>query len=178
MNRECRRLRSDRRAATAVEFALICLPLVIFLLAVMGMGFQFYRQHSLDYAVQSAARQVQLGHIPAGYTAADFASKVLCPIFSAFENCTDMSVDVHPVADYQQLTKPGVPDAPDSTGTTGFQFCPGKPGQLMYVHVVYLAPSITGTLLDDTGVGSAMVANAAFANENPGGNTVVPANGC
>ena len=178
MNRPCRRLRSDRRAATAVEFALICLPFVIFLLAVMGVGFQFYLQQALDYAALGAARQVQLGHIPAGYTAADFASKVFCPIFGAFEDCTNLSVDVHPVADYQQLTNPGVPDAPDSTGTSGFQFCPGQPGQLMYVHIVYLAPSIMGTLLDDTGVGSAMVANAAFANENPGGNTVVQANGC
>jgi hypothetical protein len=48
----------------------------------------------------------------------------------------------------------------------------------MYVHIVYLAPSIMGTLLDDTGAGSTMVANATFANENPGGNAVVQANGC
>ena len=178
MNRQCRRLRSDSRAATAIEFALICLPFVIFLMAVMGVGFQFYLQQALDYAVLGAARQVQLGHIPAGYTAADFASKVFCPIFGIFEDCTNLSVDVHPVKDYQQLTNPGVLDAPDSTGTSGFQFCSGQPGQLMYVHVVFLAPSIMGTLLNDTDVASAMVANAAFTNENPSGNAVAQVNAC
>ena len=168
-------LRSDRRAAAAVEFALVCLPFVLFLLAVMGAGLHFYLQQALDYATQSAARQVQLGHVPASYTASDFVDKVFCPVFGAFQVCSNLFVDVRPVTDYQQLTSPGVPDAPDSVATTGFAFCPGQPGQLMYVHIVYLAPLIGGALLGDS---SAIIANAAFANENPGGNTVVLANGC
>lgn len=171
-------LRSDRRAATAVEFALVCLPFILFLLAVMGTGLHFYLQQALDYATQAAARQVQLGHVPATYTAADFADKIFCPVFSGFQDCSNLFVDVRPVTDYQQLANPGVPDAPDSVATTGFVFCPGQPGQLMYVHVVYLAPSIGGTLFGASSAGTALIANAAFANENPSGNTVVPANGC
>ena len=168
-------LRSDRRAVAAVEFALVCLPFIVFLLAALGTGLHFYLQQALDYATQSAARQVQLGHVPASYTATDFVDNVFCPIFGAFQACGNLSVDVRPVTDYQQLTSPGVPDAPDSVATNGFAFCPGQPGQLMYVHVVYLAPSIGGTLL---GGSSAITANAVFANENPAGNAVVPANGC
>lgn len=167
-------LGSDRRAATAVEFALVCLPFTMFLLAVMGMGLHFYIQQALDYAAQDAARQVQLGHIPAGYTEADFITQLFCPVFGQYQVCANLFVDVRPVTDYQQLTAPGVSDAPDSTATSGFKFCPGKPGQLMYVHVVYLAPSIGGVLFGNTGASSAIVANAAFANENPGGDTVEP----
>lgn len=173
-----RRLRSDRRAATAVEFALVCAPFTIFFLAVIGVGLQFYLQQALDYATQGAARQVQLGHVPAGYTQADFTNNVFCPIFGQFQACANLYVDLHPVTDYARLTAPGVPDAPDSTATTGFVFCSGQPGQLMYVHIVYLAPSIGGALLGHAGALNAIVANAAFANENPGGNTVVQAHGC
>ena len=168
-------LRFDRRAAAAVEFALICLPFILFLLAVMDASLHFYLQQALDFATQTAARQVQLGHVPASYTASDYVNKVFCPIFGSFQVCSNLSVDVRPVTDYQQLTNSGVPDAPDSVATTGFAFCPGQPGQLMYVHIVYLAPSIGAALF---GASSAITANAVFANENPGGNAVVPANGC
>jgi Flp pilus assembly protein TadG len=169
-----RRLRFDRRAVAAVEFALVCVPFTIFLLAIMGVGLQYFLQQALDYATQGAARQVQLGHIPAGYTEADFVTKVFCPIFGTFQVCANLFVDVRPVTDYQQLTAPGVTDAPNSTATTGFKFCPGQPGQLMYAHVVFLAPSIGGSLFTYGNAGNPLVANAAFANENPAGITVAP----
>lgn len=171
-------LRCDRYAGVAIEFALICAPFTIFLLAVLGVGLHFYLQETLDFATQGAARQVQLGHVPAGYTEATFIDKVFCPIFGQLQVCANLFVDVRPVTDYQQLTAPGVVDGPDSTATTGFSFCPGKPGQLMYVHVVYLAPVIGGSLFGDTVNTGAIVANAAFANENPSGVTVVQTNGC
>jgi Flp pilus assembly protein TadG len=168
------RLSFDRRAATAVEFALVCVPFTVFLLAVMGVGLQFFLQQALDYATQGAARQVQLGHIPAEYTEADFVTNVFCPIFGQFQVCANLFVDVRPVTDYQQLTAPGVTDTPTGTATAGFKFCPGQPGQLMYVHVVYLAPMIGGSLLSYGSAGNAIVANAAFANENPAGAAVAP----
>jgi len=172
-------LRADRRAATAVEFALVCAPFTIFILAIMAAGLQYYLQQALDYATQEAVRQVELGHVPASYTEADFVNKVLCPVFGQFQVCANLFVDLRPVTDYKQLANPGVPDAPDSTATTGFVFCSGSPGQLMYAHIVYLAPSIGGTLLGNAVAGSnAIVANAAFANENPTGTPVVQANGC
>ena len=104
---------------------------------------------------------------------------MFCPQFSLFQACANLYVDLRPVTDYQQLTQPGVPDAPNSTATTGFVFCPGTAGQLMYVHVIYLAPTIGGTLLGSAlGTTNALVANAAFAIENPTGVSVLQANGC
>ncbi len=172
------RLRSDGRAATAIEFALVCLPFVTFLLAVLGVGMHFYLQQALDYATQQAVRQVQLGRVSAGYTQADFVNKVLCPLFGAFQDCANLYVDLRPVTDYAQLTNAGVPDAPDSGATTGLVFCPGKAGQLMYAHIIYLAPSFGGSLLGLTSDYTTIVANAAFAIENPTGIAVVQTHGC
>jgi Flp pilus assembly protein TadG len=172
------RLRADRRAATAIEFALVCLPFVAFLLAVMAVGLHFYLQQALDYATQQAVRQVQLGRVPVGYVQADFVNKVLCPAFSAFQNCANLYVDLRPVTDYAQLANAGGAGAPDSGATTGPVFCPGKAGQLMYAHIVYLAPSFGGSLLGLTNDFTTIVANAAFAIENPTGVEVVQVNGC
>ncbi len=173
-------LGADRRAATAVEFALVCAPLVIFILAIMGGGLHYYQQQVLDYATQAAMRQVQIGHVNANTSEADFVNKVFCPLFGQLQVCANVFVDLRPVTDYQQLAKPGIPDAPDSTATTGFVFCPGKPGQLMYAHIVYIAPIFGGTLLGGAvPVGNgAIIANAAFANENPTGVAVQQVNGC
>jgi Flp pilus assembly protein TadG len=177
MSRSSRpRLHVDRRAATAVEFALVCAPFTIFLLAVFGVALQFYLQQALDYATQTAVRQVQLGHLSAGYTEADFVNKIFCPAFADFQVCVNLTVDLQPVTNYEDLA--GATGAANSATTTGV-FCPGTPGQLMYAHVVYLAPSIGGTLLSGSAGGtSVIVSNAAFANENPTGVAVEQANGC
>jgi Flp pilus assembly protein TadG len=177
-NIRCTGLLGDRRGATAVEFALVCAPFTIFLLAVMLTGLQFYLQQALDFATQSAVRQVQLGHISLGYTEADFVNKVFCPIFGSFQACDNLYIDLRPVSDYEQLGKPGVADAPGSASTTGLVFCPGTAGQLMYAHVIYLAPSLAGTLFGDEPAGySAIISNAAFAIENPAGGAVAPVQG-
>jgi Flp pilus assembly protein TadG len=169
---------ADCRAAGAVEFALVCAPFTVFLLAIIGAGLHFYLQQTLDYATQQAVRQVQLGHLSAGYTEADFVSKVFCPVFGQFQVCANLSVDLQPVTDFEHLVIIGAPGAPSSTPTTGV-FCTGTPGQLMYAHVVYLAPLIGGALFGSATPGNdAIVSNAAFANENPTGSTVLPKNGC
>ncbi len=167
-------LRSDRRGVAAVEFALVSFPFILFIMAVLATAFHFYLQQALDYATQAAARQVQLGKVPANYTAADFVSNIFCPVFGVFQLCGNLFADLRPVTDYQQLANPGVADSPDSISTSGFAFCPGQPGQLMYMHIVYQGPALN--LFHSTG--GTIIANAAFANENPYGATVVPANGC
>ncbi len=168
----------DARAVAAIEFALVGAAFVMFLLAVIGAGLHYYFQQALDFAAQEAVRQVQLGHVPANYTEADFVTNVLCPAFSPFHACTNLFVDVRPVTDYEELTAPGVTDAPNSAGTGGFVFCAGTPGELMYAHIVY-SPPVVGTLFPGTVLGSAViVSSVAFANENPIGATVVQGNGC
>jgi hypothetical protein len=159
----------------ALEFALTAFPLVLLILGLIYVGLHFYFQQSLDYAVQQAARQVEIGAIGSTYTQSDFIQKVLCPNFGP--DCANLYLDIHPVIDYSTLTVPGVVDAPDSGLISGFQFCVGTPGQMMYAHVVYVAPSPVATLFGFTTT-EPIIANAAFINENPNGAVVIPASGC
>ena len=54
--RDLRRLRGDRRGATAVEFALICPVLFAALLGLIEVGRLGWTQSSLQFAVEEAAR--------------------------------------------------------------------------------------------------------------------------
>ncbi len=104
----------------------MALPFTILLLAILGAGLSFYQQQALDYAVQAAARQVQIGNVPPGTTEAEFVQNTLCPVLGQFQSCANIFVDLHPVTDYLQVNLPGAPDAPGGTTSTGFVFCPGS----------------------------------------------------
>ncbi len=157
---------------------MVAAAFIAFMLAICGVALHYYFQQALDFATAQAARQLQLGLVPAGSSQDAFVSQVFCPGFSAFQSCANLAAGVRPVTSYQQLATSGAADAPDAAGTTGLTFCTGQPGQLMYLHVVFLPPAIGVLFGANAAFGSALVANAAFANENPYGATVTPADGC
>ena len=177
-----RRLRLDRRAAAALEFAIVSVPFLGLVLGLAAVALDLYLQQALDLALHNAVRQVQLGRVPSTYSAGDFAAKVFCPAFAVFAPCANLLVVLQPVTDYQSaLVVPTPPAA--QLGQPG-AFCTGTPGQLMFARVVYLAPIIgqiwpwaTQTSINGT-AGTALVSSAAFANENPSGAAIPGGGGC
>ena len=169
------RLTRGRRGAAALEFALVCLPFVALLVVSLSVAFDLYVQFALDYGLQHAVRQVQLGRVPATTTVADFTGNVFCPVFVVFAPCSGIIVSIQPVADYYSAPEVIAPVPPTA-------FCVGQPGQLMYARAVYQAPML-GSFFAATGtspstIGNTIVSAAAFANENPSGATFKGAGGC
>ena len=173
---ETRTLRTSRGGAATLEFAIVCVPFFGLVLGTLSVALNFYLQSSLDYALQQATRQVQLGLVPATTTAADFTAKVFCPVFVTFAPCTGLMVSIQPVADFTAAT---ITVAAPPTA-----FCLGQPGQLMYARAVYQAPVLetiytTATAATGPGTsGSMIVSAAAFANENPSGASITGGSGC
>ncbi len=164
-----------RSGSAALEFAIVSIPFFGLLLGTVSVALNFYLQFAMDYALQQAVRQVQLGQVPARMSAADFTGSVFCPIFVTFAPCSGVSISVQPVADYTNgtVTQAGPPVA----------FCVGTPGQLMYARAVYQAPVLDGIygLVTSVGPGSGgdtIVSAAAFANENPSGAAIAGGSGC
>ena len=139
-----------------------------------SVALNLYLQFALDYSLQQAVRQVQLGLVPATTTAADFAGKTFCPVFVAFAPCAGILVSVQPVVDY---TAPVV-----TAATPPVAFCVGAPGQLMYARAVYPVLSsiytTAATVIGPGTDGNTIVSAAAFANENPSGAAITQASGC
>ncbi len=169
------KLTKERTGAAALEFALVCLPFVALLIGSLAVAFDLYLQFALDYSLQHAVRQVQLGLVPATTTAADFTGNVFCPAFVVFASCDTVIVSVQPVTDYYSA-------AVVTTLVPPTAFCVGQPGQLMYARAVYQAP-LLGSFYAAVGTspgtsGNTIVSAAAFANENPSGAPFTGAGGC
>ncbi len=176
-----RRLATDTRAAAAIEFAMLAVPFFGVVLGILTVGFSLFMQEALDQSLHTAVRQVQLGLVPATYSAADFAEKVFCPVFGRYGDCGKVAVTLLPVANFGDPVV--VPPPPDRLGLPG-GFCVGAPGQLMFARAVFAAPVISqfwpyamqGTVNGTTG--NVLVSTAAFANENPSGAAVPAAGAC
>ena len=150
------------------------IPFFGLVLGMMSVAVNLYLQFALDFALQQAVRQVQLGLVPATTTAADFGGKVFCPVFVAFAPCSGLLISVQPVMDF---TAPIITAAAPPTA-----FCVGAPGQLMYARAVYQAPVLETIYTGATGTAgsgtSSIVSTAAFANENPSGASFAGSSGC
>ena len=171
----------DRRGAAALEFAIVAMPCLGLLLGIFGVSYDFYLQEALDYSLRQAVRQIQIGAVPPGTSAGGFTANSFCPIFSGFAACSGVFITVQPVDDFasaQAVSQSAAASAQSSS------FCTGAPGQLMFARAVYLAPLFSqiwpyGTVVSLGGAsGNALVADAAFANENPAGTPVPAGGGC
>lgn len=52
------RRRRDQSGGVTLEFAVVALPFLIFLVFLLELGYDFYAQVALNYGVQTAARQI------------------------------------------------------------------------------------------------------------------------
>ena len=165
----------------AVEFAIVALPCFGLILGLIGVSYDFFLQEALDYSLQEAVRQVQLGQVPPGESPGDFTGQVFCPIFVRFAACTDVLITIQPVSDFQSAA---VVTQSAAASTQPQLFCVGQPGELMFARAIYLAPLLSqiwpyGTAVSVGGTtGNALVAAAAFANENPTGAPIPAGAGC
>jgi len=164
--------RTVRAGTTAVEFAVLGVPFLMFFLFLFEVGLDFYMQTALDYVVAETSRRVQIGAGQSAASAAAFQSQYVCPVAAGLLNCNAITIGVQPVTtDFytQQLTTP-------TTGgvlnTSGYAYCAGTPGQLMLVQAVYVSPTVVGMLVPGMSVlsGSSRVrvttSSMGFVNES------------
>ena len=168
--RRCSAFASDRTAATAVEFALVVLPLLALLLYAIEIALVFFINSNLDAAVRNASRAIMTGTAQASgvYTAAAFKSTYLCPasgtsIIGSFIDCSKLIIDVRAVTAFT-----GADLTNDFYKTqTSNQFCPGAPGTITVVRVAYPMPSFL-PLLGMGKAGSSGINTAGLVNDVPG----------
>ncbi|MDE1906354.1 MAG: pilus assembly protein [Rhodospirillales bacterium] len=79
------RLARQRRAATALEFAIIGSVFFILVFGILIVSVNLFWQLTLDDAVRNATRQVQIGKVTTG---ADFVTSVCSEFGVAAPNCT------------------------------------------------------------------------------------------
>lgn len=119
-------LRNEDGAA-AIEFAMLALPFLMFVLGVIGMGLYFFMDSSLQYAVSSAARKIRTGEVNTGgangnaMTVGQFRNLVCTT--GTLINCDDLAIMVQHATDWSGLSPQSCLDSKGnmsgSTGATG-----------------------------------------------------------
>jgi hypothetical protein len=147
-----------RRGAVSLEFAMLAVPLLIMTLGVMELAYDLYVQAALDNAVQTAARNVQVGATQTGGESSGlFVQHAVCPNLHELLDCGQLIVGVQPVpANYDYFTAPppnGQVNPPyftipiASASAAGGDISTGCGGQLMLLQAWYIGPTFVGGLI-------------------------------
>ena len=144
--------RRNDGGVVAIEFAMVGLPFLLLIVAIMVVGFLLYAQSTLDYATQKAARQVMVGTVQTSSLTADqFRTTILCPLLPATFTCSNVIVSLQSVASttpniwYNYVTTSGawynvtgllLPTLSNSQTS----FCSGGAGQYKLLEVFYPMP--------------------------------------
>jgi len=160
-----------REGATAVEFALIAGPFFLLLMGVIEIALFFFASTMIETATAEAARDIRTGEvIVAGDGPGEFRDRI-CARAGGIVDCARLQVDVRRVDSFSaaQLCALVGEDGVDSSG---FDFDPGGPGEIVVVRAVYewplIAPGQFNGLANLPGNKRLIVASAAFRNEQFG----------
>lgn len=153
---------------------MVSLPSIAMLVFLAEIGYDFFAQVCLDYGVQTAARQVQIGKAQDASTPAAFQANYLCPALSGLLPCTSVVVNVLPIANNYYTDVPATlpKNSSGKLDTTTYSYCPGRPNQLMLVQAIYTSPSLIGAIIPAMATATAggsvhvTLSSTAFINEN------------
>jgi Flp pilus assembly protein TadG len=154
--------------AAAVEFAIVIVPFLAVLFAIIETALVFFAGQVLETAAYEGARLIMTGQAQAqGLNATTFKNYVCGKIFGLFDCQSGLQIDVRT---YQSFTTPTKPvDANGNLDTSGFQFQPGAAGDIVVVRMVYEWPTFVRTfglnVSDLTNGNRVVMATAAFRNE-------------
>lgn len=143
-----RPLVQDRRAAAALESALVAPIYVFTTICLFEIAACFFWQGVLDVGVKMAARQVQIGCAQQTYgSATGFVNNGICPKLYGLMSCSNVLVDVRSVSDFGAgFSIPAGSNV--SQGNFSYDGNSG-PDQQMVVRAIYMAPVFLPTWIPD-----------------------------
>lgn len=120
-----RRLWSNDEGTAAIEFAMVGLPFLLFVLAIIGYGLYFLTNTYLQHGVESAARVVRTGSSATGGAGGKAMSvgefrTLVCNYTRPVIDCSKMTVLVQHGTNWSGITPQACTDSKGTmTGSTG-----------------------------------------------------------
>ena len=162
-----------QRGATAVEFGLISLPVLVMIFGLLELVMVFLAATTLDTATQTAARQIRTGEFQNSSVVTKDAFKALvCQQMSwlASKCATDLWLDVRTFSDFSSLAAAPPPDG-STFDPNALCFSAGAPTDIVLVRAYFQWNLITPLLIpafENMGGGSGkrlITSTTAFRNE-------------
>lgn len=166
-----RATREGESGAAAVEFALVALPFLAIIFAMLQGALLFFANAYLETVTEKAGRLILTGQAQTqGMSQSQFASKVCGQVVALFK-CSSIIIDVNTATDFGSANTGPPTLTYDSTGklTNTWQFKPGAQGDVVVVRVMYQWPvpvNLLGFTLANLPNNSRLImSTAVFRNE-------------
>jgi Flp pilus assembly protein TadG len=162
---------SDKRGATAVEFALVAPPFIALLFALIQTFLVFFAQELLESVVQKSSRQILTGQVQSQQATQAAFRQTVCNQVVILFNCSGLMVDVQVATSWTSaaVSPPTLTFNAQGNVTNTWRFDPGSAGDIVVVRVMYLWPVFLGpigfNLSNQPGSNRLIMATAAFQNE-------------
>jgi Flp pilus assembly protein TadG len=158
----------NESGATAVDFALVLLPFLTVLMAIIESAVVLLAGQVLQTAATDASRQILTGQAQTqGLSLSQFQTGI-CASLTVMFNCTKINIDVRSFSNFSSVSLPSVTNA-DGTLTNNYSYQLGNAGDVVVVRVIYQWPIFTSALsfgiVNSASNTNTLVATAAFRNE-------------
>ena len=169
VSRGMRRFGGDASGASALEFSMVAVPLILLLLGTLQVGLLYFANFALESATAQGARLIRTGQAQNQKFDAEAFKKEVCKHLSTMLSCTKLKLDVRR---FDSFTKSELTDPLDSNGEmkTTFSYEPGVGGEVVVVRSFYPwdVPASLPDLIDLSNMKNGermLIATAAFRNE-------------
>jgi Flp pilus assembly protein TadG len=164
-----RRFVRHDKGATTVEFAMVIVPFMALMFAIMETAIVFFASQTLETAVGDSARLIMTGQAQQqSFDQIKFKQAVCARVFALFNCDSGMIVDVRKYSNFS-TAQTGKPLDASGNLTGSFIYQPGCPGDIVVVRIMYQWPvyvSMLGLNLGDMANGKRLlIATSAFRNE-------------
>jgi Flp pilus assembly protein TadG len=165
-----RGFRHARDGAAAIEFAIVAVPFVIILFAIIETCVIFFAGQILDSATASAAREIRTGKAKQdGWTAARFKQEVCTGLSGLFDCENRLHVDVKVFSDFSSAVMSPPLDADGEVDDGSFGYSSGDKSQIVVARTFYEWPvffDFFSLSMADTAGGDRLLASVVtFRNE-------------
>ena len=164
-----RRFIGEGEATTTIEFALLAVPFVAGLFAILQTALVFFAGQTLETAAATSARLIFTGQAQLnGWTAAQFKSQVCNQIHGIFNCNNGVYVDVETYSSFADVNL-GMPVSNGNFNSSSLGYNPGGPGDIVVLRLYYQYPvfvNLLGFNMSNVNGGyNLFAATAVFRNE-------------
>jgi len=150
----------DRRGVAALEFAILNIPFFMLVLGVCELSFDLFLQEATDLALQTGAREMEIGQGSGATGESNFVQNYVCGSPAGrMLICKNFHIKVQDLTSSQDYSSPSVStgslpmngknlDLSSYEGTNGVSvFCTAPPGTLIMISAIYVGPSFLSAML-------------------------------
>ncbi len=137
-----RQWRGCQEGTTAIEFSLLAVPFMFFIVAIIELSLMFVADSLLQGSVNDASRLIRTGQVQqTGGDPQAMFQQALCDSAVALLNCNNFQYDVMPIADFANADLNPVLDV--NGNLLNQQFDPGGVSDVILIRVTYRYPLMT-----------------------------------